>query len=158
MVASYVVSRRRAFDVAATLPNVDAKRIAAAGFSLGAEVTATLSGVDHRFSAFALESGRGHLTGFGRSFCTSLDANELAAYVATVGVVDPVHWVRLASHTAFLVQNGTQDTLTPRDDVLALYAAAKGPKELRWYSASHVLDAAASAYRTQWLLDHLRPR
>ena len=45
---NYVVSRRRAVDLAATLPNVDATRIAAGGFSFGAEITATLSGVDHR--------------------------------------------------------------------------------------------------------------
>lgn len=55
---NYVVSRRRAVDLAKTLLNVDAERIAAAGFSFGAEITATLSGVDHRFVAFALKSGR----------------------------------------------------------------------------------------------------
>ena len=74
---NYVVSRRRAVDLAATLPNVDAKRIAAAGFSFGAEITATLSGVDHRIAAFSLSSGRGHNTGFVRIFCKSLGAAKL---------------------------------------------------------------------------------
>ena len=54
-----------------------------------------------------------------------------------------------------LVQNGTKDELTPRADVLALYAAAKGPKELRWYDAGHNLNAGAAAYRQQWLLRQL---
>ena len=43
----YVVGRRRTVDLALTLPNVDGERIAAAGFSYGASVTAVLAGVEH---------------------------------------------------------------------------------------------------------------
>lgn len=153
---NYVVSRRRAVDLAATLPNVDAKRIAAAGFSFGAEITATLSGVEHRIVAFALKSGRGHNTGFVRIFCTSLGAAKLNAYVAKLSVVDPVRWVGRATRSAVLIQNGTRDSLTPRLDVLALYTAARKPKELRWYPAGHDLNAAATEYQAQWLLRRLR--
>src|SRR3954452_9560668 len=80
-VVAYVVSRRRAIDLAQTLPNVDAKRLSAAGFSLGAEVTASLAGVDHRIAAFALKSGRGHLSGFARIVCASLGP-KLGDYMA----------------------------------------------------------------------------
>ena len=155
---NYVVSRRRAVDLAATLPNVDAKRIAAAGFSFGAEITATLSGVDHRIAAFSLSSGRGHHTGFVRIFCKSLGAAKLDAYVAQISVVDPVRWVGRATRSAMLIQNGTRDELTPRPDVLALYKASRKPKELRWYSAGHDLNPAATEYRAQWLLRQLRAR
>jgi len=155
---NYVVSRRRAVDLAATLPNVDAKRIAAAGFSFGAEITAILYGVEHRIAAFALKSGRGHNTGFVRIFCTSLGAAKLDAYVAKLSVVDPVRWVGRATRAAILIQNGTQDSWTPRPDVLALYTAARKPKELRWYSAGHDLSPAATEYRAQWLLRQLRAR
>lgn len=153
-----VVSRRRAVDLARTLPNVDATRIAAAGFSFGAGITASLSGVEHRIVGFALESGRGHFTGYAPIFCRSLGNQGLAAYVKTVGVVDAVRWTRSARNTAFLIQNGTSDPLSPRPDVLALYAAVRGRKELRWYPAGHDLNAAASADRVQWLAGHLRPR
>jgi len=153
---NYVVSRRRAIDLAARLPNVDAKRIAAAGFSFGAEITATLSGVDHRIAAFSLSSGRGHHTGFVRIFCESLGAAKLDAYVAEISVVDPVRWVGRAKRSAMLIQNGTRDELTPRPDVLALYKASRKPKELRWYPAGHDLNLAATKYRAQWLLRQLR--
>ena len=154
---NYVVSRRRAVDLAARLPNVDAERIAAAGFSFGAEITATLSGVDHRIVAFSLSSGRGHHTGFVRIFCKSLGPAKLDAYVAQISVVDPVRWVGRAT-SAMLIQNGTRDELTPRPDVLALYKASRKPKELRWYSAGHDLNPAATEYRAQWLLRQLRAR
>ena len=152
----YVVSRRRAVDLAATLPNVDAKRVAAAGFSFGAEITAVLSGVEHRIVAFALKSGRGHNTGFVRIVCTSLGAAKLDAYVAKLSVVDPVRWLGRATRSAVLIQNGTRDGLTPRPDVLALYNAARKPKDLRWYPAGHDLNPAATEYRAQWLLRQLR--
>ena len=153
--ASYVISRRRAVDVAETLPNVDTKRIAASGYSRGAAVTAALAGVEHRIHTFVLRSGRGHLTGYVPIFCTKLGPAEAGSYVATLSVVDPVRWLRKATGAAVLLQNGTKDALSPRADVLALYASAGKPKELRWYSAGHELNRAATTYRAQWLLRHL---
>jgi fermentation-respiration switch protein FrsA (DUF1100 family) len=155
---SYVISRRRAVDLAQTLPNVDTTRIAASGFSRGAAVTAALAGVEHRIHTFVLESGRGHLTGYLPIFCTNLGPAELGPYVATLGVVDPVRWLRKATGAAVLLQNGTKDTLSPRADVLALYAAARKPRELRWYPAGHELNRAATTYRAQWLLRQLQLR
>lgn len=154
---SYVISRRRAIDVAEKLPSVNTKRLAAVGFSYGAEITGTLAGLEHgRIAAFAFKSGRGHNTGFSQYFCPSLrDQATFTAYLAKMGVVDPVRWLPSAARTPVLVQNGTKDELTPRADVLALYAAAKGPKELRWYDAGHNLNAGAAAYRQQWLLRQL---
>ena len=76
---SYVISRRRAVDVAETLPNVDTNRIAASGFSRGAAVTAALAGVEHRIHTFVLRSGRGHLTGYVPIFCTNLGPSRTRA-------------------------------------------------------------------------------
>jgi cephalosporin-C deacetylase-like acetyl esterase len=157
-IVSYVVSRRRAVDAAGTLPGVDTNHIAAAGFSQGAEMTGLLSAVEHRITAFALKSARGHLTGYIPIFCTHLTQQQRAAYIAKLSIVDPVHWIRRATRSALLMQNGTLDNLSPRADVLALYAAARKPKELRWYPAGHDLNASAAAYRLQWLIARLHPR
>jgi dienelactone hydrolase len=152
----YVVGRRRAVDLALTLPNVDGKRIAAAGFSYGASVTAVLAGVEHRIRAFALKSGRAHHTGFMRLACSQLGEKKLDAYVEKLSAVDPVKWVPKATGPAFLIQDGARDPFNPRADVLALYRAAHGPKVLRLYAADHPLNAAATAYRARWLLRELR--
>jgi dienelactone hydrolase len=152
----YVVGRRRAVDLALTLPDVDGKRIAAAGFSYGASVTAVLAGVEHRIRAFALKSGRAHHTGFMRLACPQLGHKKLDAYVEKLSAIDPINWVPKATAPAFLIQDGTRDPFNPRADVLALYRAAHGPKELRLYAADHPLNAAATAYRARWLLRQLR--
>ena len=152
---SYVVGRRRAVDLALTLPNVERKRIAAAGFSYGASVTAVLAGVEHRIRAFALKSGRAHHTGFMRLACPQLGQKKLDAYVEKLSVIDPVNWVPKATSPAFLIQDGTRDPFNPRADVLALYRAAHGPKVMRLYAADHPLNVAATAYRARWLLRQL---
>lgn len=152
----YVVGRRRAVDLALTLPDVDRRRIAAAGFSYGASVTAVLAGVEHRIRAFALKSGRAHHTGFMRLACPQLGQKKLDAYVVKLSAIDPINWVPKATRPSFLIQDGTRDPFNPRADVLALYRAAHGPKELRFYTADHPLNAAATAYRARWLLRQLR--
>ena len=152
----YVVGRRRAVDLALTLPDVDGERIAAAGFSYGASVTAVLAGVEHRIRAFALQSGRAHHTGFMRLACPQLGQKKLDAYVEKLSAIDPINWVSKATSPAFLIQDGTRDPFNPRADVLALYRAAHGPKVMRLYAADHPLNAAATAYRAQWLLRQLR--
>jgi len=152
----YVVSRRRAVDVAERLPNVDPKRVAAAGFSFGASVTGTLAGVEHRFTAFVVESGRGHHTGFMRKVCESLSKRAFTAYARKLGVVDPVRWVPEAGPSAMLIQHGTRDPWSTKADVRALYAAARRPKELRTYRAGHELNRAALRDRVAWLRRQLR--
>ena len=84
-------------------------------------------------------------------------ASKLDDYVKKLTAVDPINWISgAASDSTFLVQDGTRDPWNPRSDVLALYAAAQGTKELRFYRAGHELNAAASADRVTWLLRQLR--
>jgi cephalosporin-C deacetylase-like acetyl esterase len=147
----YVVGRRRAVDLAMTLPGIDRTRIAAAGFSFGSSVTAVLAGLEPRIRAFALKSGRAHHTGFMRLACTQLGTTALNRYVTRLSVVDPIKWAPKATRAAFLIQDGTKDPWNPRADVLALYQAVRGNKELRFYPAGHELNASASAYRLKWL-------
>jgi dienelactone hydrolase len=154
--ADYVVGRRRALDLLGTLPGADTTRLGAVGFSFGAAVTGTLAGVDHRLRAAVVQSGRAHLSKAISVACTQLGRTKLAAYVRAFAVVDPVRYVGGAAPTALLLQNGTQDSISPRADVNALLKAARKPKELRWYKAGHGLNAAAFAYRDAWLARRLR--
>ena len=91
-----------------------------------------------------------------RLACPQLGQKKLDAYVEKLSAIDPINWVPKATGPAFLIQDGTRDPFTPRADVLALYRAAHGPKELRLYAADHPLSAAATAYRTRWLLRQVR--
>ncbi len=153
--ADYVIGRRRALDLLAQLPGADSSRVAAVGFSFGAAVTGTLVGVDHRLRAAVIQSGRAHLSTATSAACTRLGKTKLAAWRKAVSVVDPVRWVGTSAPAALLFQNGTRDPISPRADVNVYVKAAGKPKELRWYKASHQLNAAAYTYRDSWLAKRL---
>ena len=125
-----VVDLRRAVDLLRSRPYVDGKPIAFVGLSLGARVGAILSGTEPRIRAFVLMSGRG--APFGPS---ALD--ELRA----VG----------RSHARFLLQDGLEDEVVPRDQLEALVAAVPPPKQVRWYRAGHTLNMRAYHDQLVWL-------
>jgi dienelactone hydrolase len=156
-VVQYVKEMRRAVDVIASRPELDSHRIGYVGFSLGADFGAILAGVEHRIRAYALQSGRGHFSVLPAAQCRQqVGARRGAAYAKMYAVVDGVRYVRHASPAAILIQNGTQDPISPRADVLALYRAANGPKTVRFYRSPHRLPPAATAFRDGWLLARLR--
>jgi dienelactone hydrolase len=150
--ASYVIGRRRGLDLLPRLVGADPARVAAVGFSFGSAVTATLAGVDHRLRGAVIQSGRAHLSTAIGVACRRLGAKRLKAYVRAYSVVDPVRYVSRAAPAALLFQNGTRDPVSPRADVDAYVRAARAPKELRWYDASHDLNDQARVDRDAWLV------
>jgi dienelactone hydrolase len=153
----YVKEERRALDVIASWPELDANRIGYVGFSLGADFGAILAGADDRIGAYALQSGRGHYSAFPAGDCAGkLSRARLSAYRTAMAATDAVGYIRRAAPAALLIQNGTLDPISPRADVLALFRAAGAPKTLRWYRSGHRLPPAATVFRDRWLLDHLR--
>jgi dienelactone hydrolase len=145
---SYVVGRRRALDLVAKLPGADGRRVAAVGFSYGADVTATLVGVDHRLRGAVIQSARAHLSVPLGAFCHS------AKYRRAFAIVDPVRSVGRAT-ARLLFQNGRSDPISPQADVDALVRAAKSAKEQRWYDAPHELNDQARNERDAWLVQLL---
>ncbi|MFL6019857.1 MAG: pectin acetylesterase-family hydrolase [Gaiellaceae bacterium] len=148
---SYVVGRRRSLDVLPKLSGADTSRVAAVGFSFGAAVTATLAGVDHRLRGAAIQSSRAHLSVPIGAYCRS------ARYRRAFSVIDPVRYVGRAT-SSLLFQNGRRDPISPERDVAALVAAARAPKEQRWYDAPHELNDQARDELDDWLLKLLVPR
>jgi cephalosporin-C deacetylase-like acetyl esterase len=152
-----VVDLRRAIDVLGALPEIDRTRIAQVGFSWGSSIAGTLAGVEPRIRASVIDSGRAYHSHFLRDFCKpQLGRAKLASYAALLSVVDPVRYVAHATPNALLLQSGRLDPGTPRSEVLALYAAARQPKQLRWYAGGHELTANAYRERADWLVARLR--
>jgi dienelactone hydrolase len=124
-----VIDLRRTVEALAGLAEIDAGRIAYAGFSLGTILGAPFCAEEERIKAAALAIGGG---GMGP--------------VAS----DPVgHIPRFAPRPVLFV-NATRDETIPRHRAEALHEAARRPKEVLWFDCTHS-ELPGAALKAMWL-------
>lgn len=126
----------RALDALATVPELDAGRVAYAGFSLGAILGALYCPTDARLCAAALALGG---AGVGpREF-------------------DPAARIAEFAPRPLLFVNATRDERIPRAAAEALHAAASEPKEVIWFECGHN-DLPGVGLKSMWsfLAKHLK--
>jgi uncharacterized protein len=139
---------RRAIDWLSTRKDVKADRIGAVGYSLGSIMSSILAGVDTRVRSIAL--------------CVGGDPT-----VAYTGDTDPATKQRgletssslYIEHVAprpVLMLNGKKDDIIPKAATDKLYAAAKDPKEIRWFDSGHTLPQDAVKDALTWTLNQLK--
>jgi acetyl esterase/lipase len=154
-------------DYLETRPDVDPRRLFLVGGSMGAPIVTIAGGVDRRPAAVVVLYGGGQLA--------ALIAHTLeqpgqprpyphwAAVVTGQGLawlfapLAPERYVPAIAPRRFLMINGAGDSLVPRANVLALYDAARQPKELIWVEGEHIqpeetaLIAHVSSTVSAWL-------
>ncbi len=124
-----VIDLRRTLDALQSLAEIDAGRIAYAGFSLGTLLGATFCAHDARPRAAALAIGG---AGFG--------APE----------IDPARHIGAFAPRPLLFVNATRDETIPRESAEALFAAAGEPKEIQWFDSTHS-ELPGTALKAMWL-------
>jgi outer membrane protein assembly factor BamB/dienelactone hydrolase len=145
---------RRALDVLLARPDVDPARVAYVGHDFGAMYGAVLAGVDPRVTAgVALQAGT---TSFADWFLISakLQGEAREKFVERLSPLDPVHFVGQAKAPVYF-QFATSDPYVSKANADAFYAAAREPKEIRWYEGGHGLSPQAVADRQEWLIARL---
>ena len=75
-----------------------------------------------------------------------------AASVKGISDLDPAVYVRSAVNVSFLYQLGLEDRSFTRAQLVGLFEASGGSKDMIWYEADHdwVLEAG-QAERIEWL-------
>ncbi len=121
---------------------VDGERMGVAGYSLGSFLAVALAGDDPRVRAVVVAAGG------------DLPAGTPLAAVARA-VADPLRAVRKLAPRPLLMVHGRDDRTVRPDQAERLYAAAGEPREIRWWSAGHVLPPAAIRYAAEWLRKQL---
>ncbi|HEX2094066.1 MAG TPA: alpha/beta fold hydrolase [Longimicrobiaceae bacterium] len=121
---------------------VDAERIAVAGYSLGSFLSVVLAADEPRIRAVVLAAGGDLPSG-----------TPLAAVARTVA--DPVRAVRKLRGRPLLMVHGKSDRTVRPDQAERLFAAAGEPKEIRWWNAGHYLPQPAIDYAARWLAERL---
>ncbi len=139
-----VLNLRRGLDWLCLREDIDHRRIAVVGFSLGSMIGTILTSVDHRICAAVLVSSGGDLAqilvdearggvAFGRYYAKlieSVDSNTLAEQLTTI---DPINYVASIAPRPVLMTHGTADRVIAPNSATSLYQAARQPKQLVWF-------------------------
>jgi pimeloyl-ACP methyl ester carboxylesterase len=154
-----IVDLRRGFDLLVARPEVDPRRLAYVGHSLGATIGGTLAGVEKRPIAFvlmagypSLTQGTAHGTDQGSlAFQELLTAEQQKAYVDALAPLDAIHYIGHAAPAKLLFQFARRDDFISPLDAEIYVEAASAPKEVKWYDTDHDFNEDARRERDEWL-------
>jgi len=140
---------RRSLDVMAALGEVDAGRIAFVGHDFGAMYGAVMTAVDRRPKALVFIAGT---TSFSDWFLLGrkLEPDARRKVQDELAPLDPVRHLPAVA-VPVLFQFAQKDPYVSREAADALVAAAREPKEVRFYECGHEMDRDAARDRVDWL-------
>jgi dipeptidyl aminopeptidase/acylaminoacyl peptidase len=154
---------RRALDLLAVQPEVDATRIGLMGYSLGAIMGSITTAVDPRIDTAVLVVGGADW----KTLLTQSTERDAAKWrtegeakesdLALLEGIDPKNFAAHITPRPVLLINGTQDKIIPRAAAESLFEAAKEPKEQIWLEYGHLIPPTVVAVPMQeWLDDKLK--
>ncbi len=158
-------------DYLETRPDVDTERIILVGTSFGAPLAVIAGAMDFRLAAVAALYGGGNLGELlahnirskGRLGRVAIPPTIAGLMGQAIGValtpLEPTRYAPLIAPRPFILISGADDELIPRASVLALYNAARPPKDLRWIQSKHLRPKRQDLIRrliqevNQWLIE-----
>jgi len=153
-----VVDARRGVDLLLSRPEVDGKRIAYIGHSLGATWGGALAAADKRIKAFVLMGGLPTITDFsGNDYIArfvhgAYNQEQIARYVKVISPINPENFVGHSGPATLFFQFAAHDRFITPKFAKEYFEAAGQPKEEKLYFCSHEFnDPAALMDRDQFL-------
>jgi dienelactone hydrolase len=153
-----VMDLRRGLDLLLARADVDPKRVAYVGHSFGASCGAILDAVDKRPAAFVFMANPISESDFLMSdlpmvaeFRKKFGDEKIKEYLAKYGWTDPGEYAAYLGPSPALFQYATHDEFMTVAMEQKYFDMSKGPKEIKFYEATHSLDAAARRDRYEWL-------
>ena len=134
---------RRGLDLLAARKDVDAKRIAYVGHSLGATWGGALAGVEPRFAGYVLMGGLPRLTdilgddSYAKLLQQAFTREQLERYIEVLSSINPELLVGRAAPSSILFQFARHDRFISDGSARDYVKAAGGSQEVRWYFTSH---------------------
>jgi len=160
-----VVDLRRAVDVLLARTDVDPDRIAYVGHSLGATWGGVLVAVENRLKVFVLMGGLPSLTNYDdTSFIAEVQRlttprDKFEKWAKAIEPINPERFVGGSGTAKIYFQWARHDMFISPESAQRYFAAARPPKEQKWYFTSHEFnDRASRRDREAWLRKELRMR
>jgi len=149
---------RRGLDLLAARKDVDARRIAYVGHSLGATWGGALAGVEPRFAGYVLMGGLPRLTdilgddSYAKLLQQSFTREQLERYIGVLSPINPELLVGRAPKGSILFQFARHDRFISDASARDYLKAAGDSHEVRWYFTSHEFnDPDSPRDRTEFL-------
>ena len=149
-----VVNIRRAMDLLLSQPHVDAKRFAYVGHDFGGMYGVLAGSLDGRPTHYVVMAATPRFPDW-YLYMPRLEGGAREDFLREMSGIDPITHVPNLSPAEVLFQFATDDFHVPKERAEAFFAAAKDPKELKWYEAGHGLNEAATVDRKTWLRQKL---
>jgi len=147
---------RRALDVLAAQPGVDAERLAFVGHDFGGMYGSVLAGIDGRPKWYVIIAVTTKLSDW---YLLGDQPKDKQAYVAQMAPIEPLPYLRGARAQGFLFQFARTDRFVTPEHAKEYADAAPAEKRTEIYDSGHGLDIPkAHADRVAWLRDKLTPR
>ena len=149
-----VVNIRRAMDLLLSQPNVDTKRFAYVGHDFGGMYGVLAGSLDQRPTQYVVMAATPRFPDW-YLYSPKLEGEAREVFIRQMSEIDPITHVPNLSRASVLFQFATDDPHVPVERAEEFFAAAKEPKEMKWYQAGHGLNENATRDRKIWLKEKL---
>ena len=149
-----VVNIRRAIDLLFSQPGVDPQRFAYVGHDFGGMYGVLAGALDRRPTHYVIMAATPRFPDW-YLYLPKLEGEARETFIRQMAEIDPITHLPNLSPAEIFFQFATDDFHVPKGRAEEFYAAAKHPKQIKWYEAGHGLNEAAKKDRTAWLKQKL---
>jgi dienelactone hydrolase len=149
-----IVNIRRAIDLLSSQPNVDVQPFAYVGHDFGGMYGVLAGALDRRPTHYVIMAATPRFPDW-YLYLPKLEGEAREAFIRQMAEIDPITHVPDLTPAQVFFQFATDDFHVPKERAEEFYAAAKDPKEMRWYEAGHGLNEEATKDRKVWLKQKL---
>jgi dienelactone hydrolase len=149
-----VVNIRRAMDLLLSQPNVDPKRFACVGHDFGGMYGVLAGSLDRRPSHYVVMAATPRFPDW-YLYLPALEGEPRQAFIRQMAEIDPIVHVPNLAPAPIFFQVATEDPHVPRERAEEFFAAAREPREMKWYTAGHGLNQESTQDRKAWLKEKL---
>lgn len=149
-----VINLRRFIDLLLEQPDIDSKRFALVGHDFGGMYSVLTGSLDPRPSHYVIMASTPRFSDWYLYF-PKLEGEAREAFIQQMTELDPITHISNLSPATVFFQFATDDFHVPKERAEEFFAAAKEPKEMRWYESGHGLNEEATKHRKAWLKQKL---
>jgi dienelactone hydrolase len=149
-----VVNIRRAMDLLLSQSNVDPKRFAYVGHDFGGMYGILAGSLDQRPMHYVVMASTPRFPDW-YLYLPKLEGEGRESFIRQMSEIDPIAHVPNLSPANVFFQFANDDFHVPKQRAEEFFAAAKDPKEMKWYEAGHGLNDEATKDRKSWLQQKL---